>query len=77
MKNDHANNSDVLNILSKVYWWDLILFIPGALLFYYLPLENLLNMVVNIIIFFFFTAGIVFTKISLTEQFKKKQKNRM
>ena len=73
MEKGNVNHGDLLSILNKVYWWDLVLFIPGALLFYYLPLDNMLNMIANIIIFFFFTVGVVFTKISLTERFKKKK----
>lgn len=46
--------SETINILKKVCIWDLILFVPGALLFSYLPLNNLLDMFINVVIFIVF-----------------------
>lgn len=63
--------NETINILKKIYIWDLILFVPGALLFSYLPLNNLLDMIINVVIFIFFTIGVFYTVISIRKRIKK------
>lgn len=63
-------NDELLIVLKKVYVWDLLLFIPGALLFAYLPSTNFISIIVNVVIFFFFTVGVLYTKVLIKEHFQ-------
>ncbi|ARJ30843.1 DUF6007 family protein [Staphylococcus lugdunensis] len=52
-------------------WWDLLFTIPMFLLFIYLPTYNFISILLNIIIVFFFSMGLILTTHALWKYIKE------
>ncbi|PTI04840.1 DUF6007 family protein [Staphylococcus warneri] len=59
------------NSLLYLAWWDLFFIIPMFLLFIYLPTYNLVSALLNIVIVFFFSMGLILTTHILWNYFKR------
>ncbi|WP_454312144.1 DUF6007 family protein [Staphylococcus hominis] len=59
------------NSLLYLAWWDVFFIIPMFLLFIYLPTYNLVSVLLNIVIVFFFSMGLILTTHILWNYFKR------
>ncbi|WP_248282307.1 DUF6007 family protein [Staphylococcus caprae] len=59
------------NSLLYLVWWDVFFIIPMFLLFIYLPTYNLVSVLLNIVIVFFFSMGLILTTHILWNYFKR------
>ena len=59
------------NSLQYLVWWDVFFIIPMFLLFIYLPTYNLVSVLLNIVIVFFFSMGLILTTHILWNYFKR------
>ncbi|MGE6205652.1 DUF6007 family protein [Guptibacillus hwajinpoensis] len=62
---------DIRGLLKGIAIWEVVLFLPAILLFSYLPDERLIDIFINVFIFFCCTIGL-FTILRYVQRFVKK-----